>query len=158
MAQSIAFLQQSGLVGPLSAADHALVAAFLQNGGLAFTAQFQTALDDYFAFLACGPFPSEYGVLDQATLRAYLETLSDTGLLQTVLADRAGFYANDLTFLRAGGNIDAFAGLPANIFAGYATELDAYFAFLAAGNLPSQYTAGDIAILQAYRNCRQRVR
>ena len=150
LAQSIAFLQQSGLVVQLSAADQALVAAFLANGGLAFTTQFETALNDYFAFLASGRLPSEYTALDQATLRAYLETLANTGLLQTVLAERAEFYASYLAFLRAGGNVDAFAALPANIFAGYAVQLDSYFAFLAAGNLPSQFTGADAAQLQAF--------
>ncbi|MFU7528530.1 hypothetical protein [Qipengyuania sp. ASV99] len=150
LAQSIAFLSQSGLAVQLSAADQALIAAFLENGGIAFASQYRSALGDYFAFLASGRRPSEYQTLDQATLRAYLETLSDTGLFETVLADQAEFYRDYLTFLRAGGNVDGFAGLPANIFAGYAVQLDAYFAFLAAGNLPSQFDAADIAQLQAF--------
>ncbi|MDY7097268.1 MAG: hypothetical protein SXU28_03935 [Pseudomonadota bacterium] len=137
--QTIAFLSQSGLIQQLNAADRALVLAFLDNGGLAFAGQFQTALDDYFAFLASGRLPSEYEPINQATLRAYLETLSDTGLLESVLGDQAGFYASYLAFLRAGGNVDAFAGLPANVFAGYAVELQAYFAFLEAGGIPSTY-------------------
>ncbi|WP_086617475.1 hypothetical protein [Erythrobacter tepidarius] len=150
LAQTIAFLRDSGLVVQLSAADRALVEAFLANGGLAFAAQYRAALGDYFAFLASGRLPSSYTALDQATLRAYLETLSNTGLLTTVLGDQAAFYADYLAFLRAGGQIDAFAGLPANIFAGYAAQLDAYFAFLATGRLPSEYSGSDIATLQAY--------
>jgi hypothetical protein len=150
LAQTIAFLRDSGLVVQLSAADRALVEAFLANGGLAFAAQYETALGDYFAFLASGRLPSEYAALDQATLRAYLETLSNTGLLASVLGDQAGFYADYLAFLRAGGQIDAFAGLPANIFAGYTVQLDAYFAFLATGRLPSEFSGTDIAVLQAY--------
>lgn len=148
--QTIAFLSQSGLVEQLSAADQALVAAFLANGGLAFTGQFQTALNEYFAFLASGQLPSTYQPIDQATLRAYLETLSDTGLLASVLGDQAQFYSDYLTFLRAGGDVDGFAGLPVNIFAGYAAQLDAYRAFLAAGNLPSDFNSGDPAQLQAF--------
>jgi len=150
LAQSIAFLRQSGLDQQLSAADRALITAFLENGGIAFASQFQTALDAYFAYLASGRLPSDYDALDQATLRAYLETLASTGLLDAVLADQAVFYSEYLAFLRAGGDVDAFAGLPANIFAGYAVQLDAYFAFLAAGNLPSQFTAADIAQLQSF--------
>lgn len=150
LADAIAFLQQSGLAQQLSAADQALVAEFLENGGIAFAAQYETALNDYFAFLATGRRPSEYSLLDQATLRAYLETLSDTGLLETVLADQAGFFSSYLAFLRAGGDIDAFADLPSNVFAGYATQLDAYFAFLANGNLPSAFTGADLAQLQAF--------
>ena len=150
LAQTIAFLRDSGLVVQLSAIDRALVEAFLANGGLAFAAQYETALGDYFAFLASGRLPSTYTALDQATLRAYLETLSNTGLLNAVLGQRAGFFAEYLAFLRAGGQIDAFAGLPANIFAGYTVQLDAYFAFLATGRLPSEFSGTDIALLQAY--------
>jgi trimeric autotransporter adhesin len=150
LAQTIAFLRDSGLVVQLSAADRALVDAFLANGGLAFAAQYETALGDYFAFLASGRRPSEYTALDQATLRAYLETLANTGLLTSVLGDRAGFYADYLAFLRSGGSIDGFAGLPANIFAGYAVQLDAYFAFLAGGRLPSEFSGTDLATLQAW--------
>ncbi|MFN3864596.1 MAG: hypothetical protein ACK4RT_09980, partial [Erythrobacter sp.] len=150
LAQTIAFLRDSGLVVQLSAADRALVEAYLANGGLAFAAQYEAALGDYFAFLAGGRLPSTYTALDQATLRAYLETLANTGLLNTVLGDQAGFYAEYLAFLRAGGQIDAFAGLPANIFAGYAAQLDAYFTFLASGRLPSEFSGADPAVLQAY--------
>jgi hypothetical protein len=150
LAQTIAFLRDSGLVVQLSATDRALVEAFLANGGLAFAGQYEAALSDYFDYLAGGRLPSEYPALDQATLRAYLETLADTGLLEAVLGNRAGFYADYLAFLRAGGEIDAFAGLPANIFAGYALQLDAYFAFLATGRLPSEFDGTDIATLQAW--------
>jgi len=150
LAQTIAFLSDSGLVAQLSAADRALVEAFLANGGLAFAAQYEAALGDYFAFLASGRRPSEYAGLDQASLRAYLETLADTGLLAAVLGDWAGFYADYLAFLRAGGDVDGFAGLPANIFAGYAAQLEAYRAFLDAGNLPSAFAGGDAAQLQAF--------
>ena len=80
-------------------------------------------------------------------MRAYLETLSNTGLLQRVLGDQARFYADYLAFLRGGGQIDAFAGLPANIFAGYTVQLDAYFAFLATGRRPSEFSGTVIAAL-----------
>lgn len=150
LAQTIAFLRDSGLVVQLSAADRALVDAFLANGGLAFAAHYQTALGAYFSFLASGRRPSEYAALDQATLRAYLETLANTGLLNTVLGNQARFYADYLAFLRAGGGIDAFAGLPSNIFAGYTVQLDAYFSFLASGRRPSEFTGTNIATLQAW--------
>ena len=150
LAQTIAFLRDSGLIVQLSAADRALVEAFLANGGLAFAAQYQTALGAYFSFLSSGRRPSEYTALDQATLRAYLETLSNTGLLNTVLGSQARFSADYLAFLRAGGGIDAFAGLPANIFAGYTVQLNAYFTFLSSGRRPSEFTATNIATLQAW--------
>ncbi len=150
LAASIAFLQQSGLLAQLNAADQALVAAFLDNGGIAFASQFQGELGDYFAFLAAGGLPSDYAALDQATLRAYLETLSNTGLLDTVLADQADFYADYLAFLRAGGDVDAFAGLPVNIFTGYVVDLQAYFDFLSAGGIPSAYTVLSQDVIQQY--------
>jgi len=150
LAQTIAFLRDSGLVVQLGAADRALVEAYLANGGLAFAAQYRAVLSDYFAFLASGRRPSEYAAIDQATLRAYLETLETTGLLQSVLGERAGFFADYLAFLRGGGGVDAFAGLPANIFAGYTAQLDAYFAFLASGRLPSEFRGTDLATLQAF--------
>jgi len=150
LAQTIAFLSDSGLTAQLSAADQALVAAFLQNGGLAFTGQFQTALDEYFTFLAQGRLPSAYEPVDQASLRQFLETLSDTGLLSAVLGDQAQFYADYLAFLRGGGDVDAFAGLPVNIFTDYAAQLNAYRAFLDAGNRPSDFTTAGPAQLQAF--------
>ncbi|NCP15036.1 MAG: hypothetical protein GW858_12880 [Sphingomonadales bacterium] len=150
LAQTIAFLRESGLVAQLGATDRALAEAFLANGGLAFAAQYETALGDYFAFLASGRRPSAYTAIDQATLRAYLETLANTGLLQTVLGEKAGFYADYLAFLRAGGEVDGFTGLPANVFAGYAAQLDAYFAFLSTGRRPSEFSGTDIAVLQAW--------
>jgi hypothetical protein len=150
LAETIAFLSQSGLAGQLGAADRALIEAFLASGGLAFAAQYEAALADYFAFIASGRRPSEYAALDQATLRAYLETLADTGLLETVLGERAGFFADYLAFLRAGGSVDGFAGLPVNIFAGYAADLAAFYAFLEAGGVPSSYTLLDAVTLRDY--------
>ena len=150
LAQTIAFLSDSGLVVQLGAADRALVEAYLTNGGLAFAGQYRAALDNYSAFLASGRLPSEYGALDAATLRAYLETLESTGLLQSVLGERARFYADYLAFLRTGGAVDAFAGLPANIFAGYARDLAAFFEFLELGGVPSAYTLLSPETIRAY--------
>lgn len=150
LAQSIAFLQQSGLLIQLSAADQALVTAFLDNGGIEFAGQFQLALADYFTFLASGQQPGDYAVLDQVTLRAYLETLSNTGLLSNLQSDQAQFYADYLAFLRSGGDVDAFAGLPANIFAGYQTDLSDYFAFLENGGIPSAYTPLSQEVIAEY--------
>lgn len=150
LAQTIAFLRDSGLAVQLTAADRALIDAYIANGGLAFAGQYRAAFADYSAFLASGRRPSEYTAVSQETLRAWLETLASTGLLATVLGERAGFYTDYLAFLRAGGTADGFARLPANIFAGYTVQLDAYFAFLATGRRPSEFTAADIATLQAW--------
>lgn len=145
----IRFLNDSGLSAQLAAADRQLLAAYLANGGLAFTSQYRTALGSYYEFLRAGNLPSAYRGLDGATLRNYLEALQSTGLFDTVLGAQAEFYAAYLAHLRSGGAVDGFAGLNANIFAGYTTRLNAYYAFLAAGNLPSAY-AGDLAALRQY--------
>ncbi|KEO89145.1 hypothetical protein EH31_14010 [Erythrobacter longus] len=150
LVQSIAFLQESGLLLQLSAADQALITAFLNNGGIGFAGQFQTALADYFAFLASGERPSSYTVLNQATLRSYLETLARTGLLANLEEGQAQFFADYLAFLQAGGDVDAFVGLPANIFAGYQTDLAAYFAFLENGGIPSAYTPLSQEVIAQY--------
>jgi hypothetical protein len=141
LAAYIGFLSQSGLSAQLSAADRALIQAYLANGGLAFTSQYRAALDAYFAFLAAGNLPSGYTALDAATLRSYLEALQSTGLFNQVLGTRAQFYAAFLAHLRGGGAIDAFAGLNANIFAGYSSQLAAYYEYLLQGGQPSAYTA-----------------
>ena len=150
IASYIAFLSESGLAAQLGAADRALLQAYLANGGLAFASQYRAALDGWFAWLASGRLPSGYTALDAATLRAYLETLSNSGLLATVAGERASFFAAYLEWLRGGGAPDAFAGLPANVYAGYAGQLNAYFAWLAAGGLPSAYQGADIAQLRGF--------
>src|SRR5690606_4703488 len=111
----IAFLNDSGLLAQLSAANRALLQAYLANGGFAFAAQYRTALDAYFAYLAAGNPPSGYGAIDAATLRAYLETLQAAGLFEQVLGAQAQFYAGYLAYLRTGGSIDGYAGLNANL-------------------------------------------
>ena len=146
----LTFLNDSGLLVQLDAADQALVAAFLDNGGIGFTTSFQSALSEYFDFLAAGNLPSDYTALDQATLQSYLAVLADTGLLQATLGAQAGFYADYLAFLQSGGSVDAFDGLPANIFTDYATALNAYFAFLENGGVPSAYDALSQETITAY--------
>lgn len=137
----IAFLSDSGLIQQLSAVDRALVAIYLQNGGLTFAAEYRLALDAYFAFLAAGNLPSDYSALDPATLQAYLQTLQGAGLLGNVLGDRADFFTAYLAYLQGGGQPDAFGGLNATIFAGYASALAAYYDYLAKGGIPSGYSA-----------------
>ncbi len=146
----IAFLAASGLQQQLSAADQTLLAAFNANGGLGFAREFEEALNAYFAFLQSGNLPSEFAATDPDLLQAYLEQLQASGLFQAFLGEQADFYAEYLAFVQGGGDPDAFARLNANIFAGFATDLNAYFAFLQNGDLPSDFTATDLATLQAY--------
>lgn len=150
IARYIAFLSDSGLARQLSANDRALLDAYLANGGLAFAGQYRAALDGYYAWLAAGRLPSGYAALDVATLKAYLETLSRSGLLAAVAGDRAAFFSAYLDWLRGGGAPDAFAGLPANVFAGYAQALSAYYDYLEKGGVPSAYAALTPAQVRAY--------
>ena len=129
----------------LAETDRALLQAYLANGGTAFIQQYRVALTAYFAYLQSGQLPSQYETADPAALRQYLETLQATGLFEQVLGAQATFYAQYLAYLKQGGTIDGWQGLPANVFAGYATALASYQAYLAAGGLPSAYTALDPA-------------
>lgn len=146
----IAFLNQSGLLAQLAEADRTLLQAYLANGGAAFIAQYRTALDAYFAYLSSGNLPSEYAAINPAVLRQYLETLQSSGLFAQVLGDRAEFFASYLAYLKQGGTIDGWQGLPANTYASYADALSAYAAYLQAGGVPSAYSGADLALLQQY--------
>ncbi|MES2301831.1 MAG: hypothetical protein V4521_07130, partial [Pseudomonadota bacterium] len=151
----ITFLGNSGLLVRLADSDRALLQAYLANGGTGFVAQYRTALSAYFAYLASGKLPGGYTALDPAVLRQYLETLQATGLFEQALGQQAEFYAAYLAHLKAGGSIDTWEGLPANVFAGYAQALNAYYAYLADGGLPSGYTALTQAQIRAYLDALQ---
>ncbi|MCY1670137.1 hypothetical protein OVA07_03830 [Novosphingobium sp. SL115] len=146
----ITFLNDSGLLVRLGAADRSLLQAYLANGGAAFIQQYRVALTAYFSYLSSGQLPSGYATVDPAVLRQYLQTLQATGLFEQVLGAQAQFYASYLTYLRGGGAIDGWQGLPANVFAGYAQALTSYRAYLAAGGVPSAYTALDPVVLRQY--------
>ncbi|MDE0878364.1 MAG: hypothetical protein OSB00_06815 [Sphingomonas bacterium] len=151
----LVFLRDSGLSARLSNADQALLSAYLTSAakggaGFAFVDQYRLALGAYFDYLSAGRAPSGYQAIDAATLRTYLATLRATGLFDSVLGDRATFFAGYLDYLDQGGAIDGYTLLPANIFAGYATALDAFGAYLAAGGVPSAYSAADVALLRSY--------
>jgi len=146
----IAFLDASGLERQLSASDRALLDAYLANGGFGFVGEYRAALDAYFAFLASGQRPSAYDGADIGVLLGYVQTLQSTGLLGTILGENAQFFADYAAFVQGGGQIDAFGQLNANIFAGYAEALNAYFAFLDADGKPSGYSAADTEVLNSY--------
>ncbi|HMP55774.1 MAG TPA: hypothetical protein PKD92_04290, partial [Novosphingobium sp.] len=142
----LVFLRDAGLLGQLTAQNRALLEAYLaslaQGGtGFAFAETYRVALDGWFVHLASGRSASSYAAVDAATLRAYLETLQATGLLDRVLGSQAQFFAGYLAWLQGGGSLDGYPQLPANLFAGYASGLSAYYAYLAAGGVPSAYTA-----------------
>lgn len=146
----LAFLRDSGLSGALTVQDQALLAAYLNGNGFAFAAQYRSALDAYFAYLAQGKLPSGYTAIDPATLRQYLETLQASGLFDTVLSGNASFYRGYLAYLQGGGSVDGYAQLPANLFTGYANALSAYYDFLAKGGVPSAYSGLTQEQIRAY--------
>ncbi|NQX95440.1 MAG: hypothetical protein HRT64_11085, partial [Erythrobacter sp.] len=116
--------------------------------GLPIYADYVAALNQYFAFLAAGGFPQDYDVVDQATLNTFLAALGDAQGGLDGFGDLNGFFGDYAAFVLASGDPTAFAGLP--IYAQYVADLNAYFAFLAAGGLPSEYTVIDPAVLTAY--------
>lgn len=146
----IAFLAESGLAQLLSEADQQILAAYLESGGFAFASTYAEALRSYYDYLRRGGLPSASPALTPEQLRAYLDLLDRSGLFAQLLGDQAPFYAAFLAFLNNGGDADQFSQLNANIFAGYASQLEAYFAFLQAGGLPSAYSAADPDLLAQY--------
>ena len=145
----VAFLAESGLVTQLSDENQDILAAYLESGGFAFAETYAASLASYFAYLQSGGAPSASGDLSPEQLQAYLELLEGSGLFAQLLGDQAQFYADYLAFLQGGGDADDFDQLNSNIFAGYAGDLNAYFAFLQAGGLPSAFD-GDLSLLAAY--------
>ncbi|MFC3096961.1 hypothetical protein [Alteraurantiacibacter palmitatis] len=145
-------LDRSGLFAQLlgeKAGFYAAYLAHLQGGGgvddfaqlnANIFAGYAGQLNAYFAFLQGGGLPSAFSG-DVAQLNAWLAALDDADALTAFLGSNAGFFADYLAFLKSGGDIDLWAGLNANVFAGYAAALDAYYTFLAQGGLPSSYTA-----------------
>ncbi len=155
------FIARSGAIANLSADDRQLVEdylAFLADGGspdefaatLNFPdfAGFTASLTAYADFLENGGLPSDYDAQDIADLQAFYSALVQAGQANDRLAGDFDLLSAYFTFLGSGGAVDGFAGLP--IYADYATALSAYAQFLAAGNLPSDYTALDITVLDAY--------
>jgi hypothetical protein len=164
-AQVLAYLkalQDSGLFASLLGTNASFLAdyyAFLRTGGNpdiyaglpnvdlnAYAAQVST----FVAYLKSGKLPSAYGTLSVDQLRAYLNALSASGKLATLLGSDAGFLADYLAYLQTGGAPDAFNGLPINVYTAYASQLSAYLAYLNGGGLPSGYTALTAAQIRAY--------
>ncbi len=113
-------------------------------------AGYAVQLDAYFAFLASGRLPSEFDGVELATLQAWLIELQAAGALERFLGARAAFFAAFAAFVADGGSFDAFASLPANVFAGYAVDLRAFFDFLLAGGVPSDYALLSPEMIREY--------
>ncbi len=114
--------------------------AFVLGGGNAdqFVSRYTSLTSAYFAYLRSGGDPLAFAGATQATLNAYISFLNDSGLLVRLAeTDRALLQA----YLANGGT--AFIQQ-------YRTALNAYFAYLQSGQLPSQYAAADPAALRQY--------
>ncbi|MBA4353977.1 MAG: hypothetical protein C0409_04730 [Novosphingobium sp.] len=114
--------------------------AFILNGGNAdqFVSSYTSLTSAYFAFLRGGGDPLAFEGATQATLGAYITFLNDSGLLvRLAQADRALLQA----YLANGG---------AAFIQQYRVGLNAYFAYLSSGQLPSGYAAIDPAVLRQY--------
>ncbi len=156
----LTFLRDAGLLGQLTAQNQSLLTAYLQsltaNGsGLAFADQYRLSLNSYYLFLQQGRLPSTYTAADLAALRTYLESLKATGLFDVTLGTQASFFNGYLVYLQGGGTVDGYGQLPANIFASYTLQLNAYYAFLRDGGLPSAYTVLTQAQISAYLSALQ---
>src|SRR3546814_4218246 len=84
-----------------------------------------------------GGLPADYAALTQEQVAAYLAGLGGSGGFGSH-ADFNGFFAHDYAFIVGGGDPARFTGLP--VYSDYVTALNAYYAFLAAGGLPGDYT------------------
>ena len=155
-------LQDSGLFGSLLGTNASFLAdyyAFLSKGGNpdiyaglpnvdlnVYAAQVST----FVAYLKSGKLPSAYGTLSVEQLRAYLNALTASGKLGSLLGSDAGFLADYLAYLQKGGAPDAFSGLPINVYASYSSQLNAYLAYLNGGGLPSSYAVLTAAQIRSY--------
>lgn len=155
-------LKAAGQVNVLLGANSAFFTqylAFLETGGAANNypglpsstyGQYASALNLYFAYLDGGGLPSGYTALTQAQIRDYLSVLQANNQLAALLGSNATFFANYLTFVSGGGAADAFTGLPIVTYQNYASALTAYYAFLAGGGLPANYTVLSQAQIRQY--------
>ncbi len=155
-------LQSTGLFDQVLGARAEFYAAFLAHlraGGAidAFAglnanifAGYSTQLAAYYEFLLQGGQPSQYTLLTQQQIAAYLAALQAAGASGVFLDDLAEFYSGYFAYLNGGGDPDFYTGLPALNLPGFADALNAYAAFLAGGGLPSGYTAADLETLAQY--------
>lgn len=109
---------------------------------------FADALNAYYAYLAAGGLPSGYTAVNLETLAQYIDALARSGQLAALLGPNADLLNAYFAHLATGGAADRFAGLP--VYADYHAALEAYYAFLDGGGLPSAYTLLTQAQIRAY--------
>jgi len=104
----------------------------------------------YVAYLKSGNLPSGYTTLTAQQLRDYLNALSASGKLTTLLGGDATFLASYLAYLQGGGVPDQFNGLPIYTYTAYSSQLAAFVAYLNGGGLPSGYTTLTATQIRSY--------
>jgi hypothetical protein len=111
------------------------------------------ALNSYYTYIQNGGTPSLYTNLTQAQILGYLTALQNAGLFNRLLGSTSsGFLADYFVYLNTGGNPDIYAGLPNVDLNAYASQVQAFVAFLKAGNLPANYTTLTADQIRAYIN------
>ena len=158
LANYLAALQQSGQLASLLGANADLLSgyfAYLAGGGnvdqfagLPIYADYVSALEAYYAFLDNGGLPGDYTALTAQQIEDYLAALASAGGLASQLGDLGTFYTRYFAFLSAGGDPADFAGLP--VYVDYLAAIDAFYAYLLNGGLPSGYTALTADQIEAY--------
>lgn len=74
-----------------------------------------TSLRAYYVYLQGGGLPSGYTLLTAAQIQAYLKTLTDAGVINTLFSGATlSFLTSYYTYIAAGSTPDKFAALPAN--------------------------------------------
>lgn len=110
---------------------------------------YASALTAYYAYLQGGGLPSGYTALTPDQIRAYLQALSDAGVLNQLFTGATLSYLTSFyTHLQGGGTITNYGASP--VYANYVTALNAYYIYLQGGGRPSAYTALTQAQIQAY--------
>ncbi len=153
-------LQASGLFDQILGAQAQFFAdylAYLQGGGnpddytglpTVDLPAYADALNAYAQFLAAGGLPSDFTGADLTLLANYLRAISNNGQLDALLGANAGLLQAYFDFLASGGNADLFTGLP--VYSDYLAAIADFYAFIAAGGLPSAYTLYTQEQIEAY--------
>ena len=109
---------------------------------------FASALNAYAAYLAGGGLPSGYSALSLEQLQVYIQAIIAAGRTSELLGGNATLLSAYFTYIGSGGTADRWSGLP--VYTSYVSALQAYYAYLIGGGLPSNYSAVSLAQLQAY--------
>ncbi|MBZ6378010.1 hypothetical protein B5C34_01995 [Pacificimonas flava] len=158
-------LEDNGLLAQLLGAQAQAVQdylAFIEAGGdpadfggfglsQALIDQYVQAVEAYIAFVQGGGDPADFaGGADVVT--AYLQALSQAGILDTIFGTQSAVLQAYLDFLAQGGNPGEFGGfgLDDGLVQQYVGTLNAFLAFIADGGVPSEFAGLTAEVFQAY--------